>query len=223
MKITPQNASYVNDIATSKQQPKSASEKKPDKTQSKEDSIHIAQSQLAASTKEINNAIGALQKAISGIDDMSHEGKSLLKIAKKIQDESEPQKQKDILKADSIKKDILKTFEGARFDGESVFDKNYTLLDTRIKFDARSIKPSAITIDPPKSSENFLKNLQNQKKYAKEAITILKDKLEGQLDSIKKTNASYESLDRSALKDKEFKEAHKTEGITLERLTKLLG
>ncbi|PAF49081.1 hypothetical protein BKH41_03045 [Helicobacter sp. 12S02232-10] len=223
MKITPRNPSPINDTIVSKKSSEVVSEKKPNEVKNSQDSIKIDESDLSKSTKEINNAIGALQTAILSIDEMSEEGKSLLKISKKLQNQEKEDKQESIDKADKIKEKITKTFDSSDFNGQNVFIKNYRRLDLDVKFDASTIKPSQIKADSPETSESFLKNLNIQKKYAKNAIHLLNQKLETNLESFKKTNSDYDTLDKSALNEKQFKESHKTDGITLERLAKLLG
>ncbi|PAF43179.1 hypothetical protein [Helicobacter sp. 11S02596-1] len=214
MKITPRNASVVSDTLASKKPLHIVPEKKSDTIKHSEDAVKITQNELSQSTKETNNAIGALQTAMKGIDTMTKEGKALVGILKN---------QENAPEAHNLKQQLIKTFDSTTFNGENVFAKNYTRLDPHIKFDANAIKPSNINTENPQAPEDFLKNLGIQKKYAKEAIHILNQNLQNNLENLKKTDATYDALDKTALNEKQFKEAHKTEGLTLERLAKLLG
>ncbi|PAF51027.1 hypothetical protein [Helicobacter sp. 13S00477-4] len=217
MKITPHNSTSIKENITSKQSSKINPQDKTQDTQETQDSIKINQSEISKTVKDINNAIGALQIAVKKIDEINHDAKDLVKISKK------PQEEKNIKKADELKEKIYKILQDSNFNGENVFSKNYQRLSTDIHFDPKSIKVSIVNIQDPNTPQNFIKNLDEQKKYAKEAIDILHNKLSTTMDELKKTDSSYNTLDKSALNQSQFKNAHKPEGITLERITKLLG
>ncbi|PAF43300.1 hypothetical protein [Helicobacter sp. 11S03491-1] len=216
MKIAPFHTSASKDKILSQHTQKTTQEEKQLRNiQNSQDSIEINDNQLSQSTKNINNAIGSLQIIIKSIDEMTHQSKALLKIAQG--------SSKEDPEAKNLKEEIVKTFNNATFDGENVFAKNYRSLTSDIKLDAHSIRPSEIKIEDSKNISAFIKNLDTQKKYAKEAINLLNEKLEKDLEKLEKTDKNYDVLDKSALKEKQFKDSHQTQGITLEKLTKLLG
>ncbi|MDO7253219.1 hypothetical protein [Helicobacter cappadocius] len=227
MKITPHNTSINDKTSTNQSLSKRLESQNNSPIGSKakplaknEDSVVINENELSKSTKEINNTIGALQIAIKGMNKISQDAETLLKNSKEIHSKNSQVSQTALKESENIKSDISKIFDTSTFGGENVFSKKYSLIEPKIKFQANSINPDRIEIKNTKNLADFIKDLNLQKKYAKEAIETLSDKVGNVLPA---TDEKYEALDKNALNKDQFKASHNTEGITLERLTKLLG
>lgn len=230
MKITPHNAP-IND----KNSPKEAlntrlgdGDNAPNAIKAKplkhQDSVKIDENELSKATKDINNTIGALQIAIKSINQIAQRTEELLKNSKEIHTKDNKKSEQALADSENLKEEIDKIFNTSTFNGENVFEKKYTQIEPEIKFQANSINPDKIEIKNTKNLADFIKDLNLQKKYAKEGIEMLSDKVGGvAVNPNGKVDEKYETLQKSALNKEEFKNSHKTEGITLERLTKLLS
>lgn len=230
MKITPHNAP-INDKNATKEpfnarlgngdNAPNAIKAKPLKHQ---DSVKIDENERAKATKDINNTIGALQVAIKSIKEITQKTEELIKNSKEIHGKDDKKSEDALADSENLKEEIDKIFDGASFNGENVFEKKYTQIDPKIKFQANSINPDKIEIKNTKNLTDFIKDLNLQKKYAKEGIETLSNKVGGvAVNPNGEVDKKYETLDKSALNKEEFKNSHNTEGITLERLTKLLS
>lgn len=230
MKITPHNAS-INDKNSPSQalsarlgngdNAPNAIKAKPLKHQ---DSVKIDENELSKTTKDINNTIGALQVAIKSINEMTQKTEELIKNSKEIHSKDTKKSEGALSDSRNLKEEIDKIFSTSTFSGENVFEKKYAQIEPKIKFQANSINPNKIEIKNTKNLEDFIKDLNLQKKYAKEGIETLSNKVGGvPVNPNGKVDEKYENLDKLALNKEEFKNSHNTEGITLERLTKLLG
>ncbi|PAF54466.1 hypothetical protein BKH42_00715 [Helicobacter sp. 13S00482-2] len=184
-----------------------------------EDSVVINESELAKSTREINNTIGSLQIAIKAMNEMSQKTEELIKNSEEIHAKDSQKSEIALKESQDIKADITKIFDTSTFNKENVFTKKYSHIDPKIKFQSNSINPDKIEIKNTKNLNDFLKDINLQKKYAKEGIEALREKVGETLVDDEK----YETLNKDALDKEQFKASHNTEGITLERLTKLLN
>lgn len=230
MKITPHNTP-IND----KNSPKEAlntrlgnGDNAPNAIKAKplkhQDSVKIDESELSKTTKDINNTIGALQIAIKSINEITQRTEELLKNSKEIHTKDSKKSEEALADSKDLKEEIDKIFNTSTFNGENVFEKKYTQVEPKIKFQANSINPDKIEIKNTKNITDFIKDLNLQKKYAKEGIETLSNKVGGvAVNPNGKVDEKYETLQKSALNKEEFKNSHNTEGITLERLTKLLS
>lgn len=230
MKITPHNTP-IND----KNSPKEAlntrlgnGDNAPNTIKAKplkhQDSVKIDESGLSKTTKDINNTIGALQIAIKSINEITQRTEELLKNSKEIHTKDSKKSEEALADSKDLKEEIDKIFNTSTFNGENVFEKKYTQIEPKIKFQANSINPDKIEIKNTKNITDFIKDLNLQKKYAKEGIETLSNKVGGvAVNPNGKVDEKYETLQKSALNKEEFKNSHNTEGITLERLTKLLS
>lgn len=230
MKITPHNAS-INDKNSAKQtlntrlgsgdNAPNAIKAKPLKHQ---DSVKIDENELSKATKDINNTIGALQVAIKSINNITQKTEELLKNSEEIHTKDTKKSEDALADSKNLKEEIDKIFSTSTFNGENVFEKKYTQIEPKIKFQANSINPDKIEIKNTQNLQDFIKDLNLQKKYAKEGIETLSNKVGGvPVNPNGKVDERYENLDKTALNKEEFKNSHNTEGITLERLTKLLS
>lgn len=222
MKITSHNPSTIKENQAFNQAKKVEGQKKSTSdVKNVEDSVKINQNTLSENIKDINNNIGSLQIAINHMDMMNSDAKELSVVSKKLQNKQDINQNSQ--KASNIKTNLVKDYEEATFNGENVFSKNYSKIIPESKFSPNLIRPSKVSQDDSMNVEKFLKVLNEQKQYAKETIQLLNNKLQNQTNELKKTDVSYNQIDKTALNQEEFKNAHNTKGITLERLSKLLG
>lgn len=172
-----------------------------------QDALKINNSAFKNDVKEINKAIGSLQIVI----------KSLQKLEDQAQVAQVDFRQENLI---SFKKEADNILTSAKLDKENVFDMDYKKLSKNINIDLSSFKHKINTIHNSKDIKQFMQTLKNQQNQTKQAIVVLQNKLNNNLIT---DNKDYNQLNINFLPAENFKNAHDTTYLSIERVSKLLA
>lgn len=172
-----------------------------------QDALKINNSAFKNDVKEINKAIGSLQIVI----------KSLQKLEDQAQVAQVDFRQENLI---SFKKEADNILTSAKLDKENVFDMDYKKLSKNINIDLSSFKHKISTIHNSKDIKQFMQTLKNQQNQTKQAIVVLQNKLNNNLIT---DNKDYNQLNINFLPAENFKNAHDTTYLSIERVSKLLA
>ncbi len=199
MKITSHNAGtyQVSTQNTGKNLKKDLSAQK----KSFQDSLVLNAQKNAINIKATNQAIGALQTMNKALGHLDEKLQTIINTHGSLQNTQE-----------QIQKTLNTTF-----NGEKIFDQDFSKLSSNIKLDPTNLKKYAQNISTQQDIYKLSNEIKKERNQTNNAIDILQNELNNKL----KTDANYDKLDTTKLKN--LANAHNTSALSLSRVSELLA
>ena len=202
MKITSHRIATPEFTKRNQQEEEKAGVQKSKKTP--QDSFLMAKNSQILQIKEINQAIGTLQSTDKALQQLAANAQNLIS------------SQEDT----HLKVSINDTLAQSSFNGKKLFNEDYKPLSANIKVDFTQLKKQAKNLENTSEVKRFLQEVKLQQSQTKQAITILQTQINNTLQTSSK---DFENLNTAMLQKPALQNAHNTETLSLDRVSKLLA